>query len=297
MLSSITPSIFPRSLDTELWNRPLNSSLFNRPFGSNLSLRDPFDSSIFSPDFGTTALDLFDPFNEIDRLANRSIRWLNEPSILPSRLMSPLIPQKFRISLDCSGYNENSIKTEVKGNLLKISAKEGGEAQKGKGDYNIREFSKTYDLPEYVDSKKLVSFMTNDGTLVVEFPWKENAMGSVSLLPNIDEKNKTVSLDVVVPDNIDPDKVHVTCKDRDLIVRADYRVKNDDGSTRSRVHYLRRTTLPENTDFNSLKCEAEQNKLHLTAQLGPHQRRRIPITHVDSKSSIEGQQDQSNKMQ
>ena len=115
MLSSITPSIFPRSMDTELWDRPLNSSLFNRPFGSSLSQLDPFGSSVFSPDFGTTALDLFDPFNEIDRLANRNIRWLNEPSILPSRLMSPLIPQKFRISLDCSGYNENSIKTEVKG--------------------------------------------------------------------------------------------------------------------------------------------------------------------------------------
>lgn len=78
----------------------------------------------------------------------------------------------------------------------------------------------------------------------------------------------------------------VTCRDHDVIVRADYRVKNADGSTRSRIHYLRRATLPENTDINGLKCEAENNKLKITAPLGPHHRKRVPI-------EVKGQQPMS----
>lgn len=148
-------------------------------------------------------------------------------------------------------------------------------ADKG-SDYSIREFKKTYDLPDYVDSSKLVSFMTNDGLLVVEFPWKEKA-GGKNLFPSIDNANKKVSLDIEIPENIDPNKINVTCRDHDVIVRADYREKNEDGSTRSKVHYLRRSTFPENSDLSSLKCELENNVLKINANLGPHHRKRVPI--------------------
>lgn len=158
---------------------------------------------------------------------------------------------------------------------MTVSAKEGIPALEG-ADYSIREFKQTYDLPDYVDSSKLVSFMTNDGILVIEFPWKEGV--GKNLFPAVDQKNKTVSLDIDIPDNIDPTKVNVTCRDHDVIVRADYRLKNDDGSTRSKVHYLRRSTFPENTNLSSLKCQLnENNVLQINADLGPHHRKRIPI--------------------
>lgn len=268
--SQITPSFFP-SLDSNIWNRPLGSAL-NRNFQS-----DPWNN------FGPTSLDLFDPFSQVDRLMNRNLSWLNEPDFLPPRVTSPLVPQKYRITLDCGGFNESSINTDVTGDQVIISATEGNPEQKGTGDYTIREFKKTYDLPNYVDKNKLVSFMTNEGLLVVEFPFKEDTVTS-NLFPTVDQVNKKVSLTVNIPDNVDPNRLSVICRDNDLIIRADYRVKNEDGSTRSKVHYLRRATLPENTDFNSMKCEADQNNtLHVTAKLGPHHRKRVQIEFKNSE--------------
>jgi HSP20 family molecular chaperone IbpA len=277
MLSQITPSFFPRSaLDMDSWNRPLSTNIA-RPLGS--ALTDPFlNDPFFTNPLATTSLDLFDPFSDLDRLMGRNINWLTEPDILPSRLRQPLVPQKYRVTLDCTGYNEKSIKTKVKGNQLTISGSEGDESLKGTENYTIREFKRSYDLPDYVDTTKLVSFMTFDGTLVVEFPFKEQ-VGQIAgnQWPVVDEKNKQVTLDMEIPPDVDPEKLNVTCKDMDLIVRADYRVKRDDGSTRSRVHYLRRCTLPENTDFNSLKCEVDKHHLKLSAGLGPHHKKRVPI--------------------
>jgi HSP20 family molecular chaperone IbpA len=247
-------------------------------------MRDPFF------DMGPSALDVFDPFNAMDRLTGQNIRWLSEPDFLPPRLMQPLVPQKYRITLDCSGFSESSIKTNVRGNQLEISAMEGTPEDRSTGNYSLRELKKTYDLPDYVDTSRLVSFMTSDGTLVVEFPWKEDRLGTTSLLPRIDLDNKKVTLDVDIPENIDPAKLHVTCRDHDLIIRADYRVKNEDGSTRSRVHYLRRTTLPENTKFDTLKCETDEKKLSISADLGPHHRTRIPIQHVGVQSIQQAEQ-------
>lgn len=314
MLSQITPSFFPRSaLDMDLLDRP--SSMLARPFANSslLSAADPFRSLSAAADpfrpllraadpfFDTTpsALDVFDPFNEMDRLTGQNIRWLTEPAFLPPRLMQPLVPQKYRITLDCSGFSESSIKTTVKGNKLEISAQEGTEeANRDPQNYSIREIKKTYDLPNYVDTDRLVSFMTSDGMLVVEFPWKEDRLAVTNLMPQIDEANKKVSLNVAIPENIDPSKLHVTCRDHDLIIKADYREKNEDGSTRSKVHYLRRTTLPDNTKWETLKCESDAKNLSICAELGPHRRtRRIPIIQSvgqqqQEQSAIKGKQQQ-----
>jgi len=276
MLSrAIQPSFVPRNpLDTFSYDWPSQSLLPSTQWPMQSMSMTPLQSMMNDPFFSNpSALDVFDPFNELDRMMSNNISWLNEPSTLPSRLRSPIVPQKYRITLDCSGYNESSINTEVKGQKLTISAKEGVPSQEG-GDYSVREFKRTYDLPNYVDSSKLVSFMTNDGLLVVEFPWKE---GGKNLFPSIDQANKKVNLDIDIPENIDPNKINVTCRDHDVIVRADYRVKNEDGSVRSKVHYLRRSTFPENTDLSSLKCELDNNVLKINASLGPHHRKRIPI--------------------
>ena len=80
----------------------------------DLSLRDPFfDTSLDT--MRPSMLDFFDPFNSMDRLMGRNLRWLNEPSMLPSRLMAPIVPQKYRITLDCTGFSESSIKTSITG--------------------------------------------------------------------------------------------------------------------------------------------------------------------------------------
>jgi HSP20 family molecular chaperone IbpA len=76
---------------------------------------------------------------------------------------------------------------------------------------------------------------------------------------------KMVSLNFRVPASIDPAKCHVTIKDRDLIVKAEDKVQRPDGTTK--FYYYKRTTLPENTDFNALKCNWTNHKLSVEAPL------------------------------
>ena len=122
MLSrTIQPSFFPRS-DLDWPSQSLLPSI--QPM-QPLQPLAPMQTMLNDPFFSTpSALDVFDPFNELDRMMSRNISWLNEPSMLPSRLRSPLVPQKYRITLDCSGYNKSSMNTEVQGKLASINKKQ-----------------------------------------------------------------------------------------------------------------------------------------------------------------------------
>jgi hypothetical protein len=85
-----------------------------------------------------------------------------------------------------------------------------------------------------------------------------------------------IVLNVEIPDNIDPSKVTVTLKDRDVIVKADYREQKENKDTA--VYYMRRSTMPINTDFNTLKCTAQNgNQLRIEAKLGENPHKSIPI--------------------
>jgi hypothetical protein len=93
--------------------------------------------------------------------------------------------------------------------------------------------------------------MTAHGELVVEVPLREKGLHiNTALLPKIvDAPNggKQVELKFTVPEKIKPEHVHVSLKDRDLIVRGEEKVEKPDGV--SRFYYYKRSTLPENTDF------------------------------------------------
>ena len=110
--------------------------------------RSMFDMDFWNPSLaGPSTLDLFDAFDDLDRMMSRNLIWLNEPETL--RLSSPKQPvsEKYRITLDCQGFNPNSIKTEIKdNNKLVVSASEGKPS--ATSDYSLREFRKTYDLPK-----------------------------------------------------------------------------------------------------------------------------------------------------
>lgn len=119
MLSrAIQPSYFPRSaMDTSLNDWPTQNLLLSTQWP--MQQMQPMQSMMNDPFFSVpSSLDVFDPFDELDRMMNRNVSWLNEPSMLPSRLRAPLVPQKYRITLDCSGYNESSISTVVKGRII-----------------------------------------------------------------------------------------------------------------------------------------------------------------------------------
>ena len=198
-------------------------------------------------------------------------------------------PQRFRIKVDCREYKPDSIKAELSEDKTKliVKAKEGEENTSEDGDYSIKEFRRSFKLPENVDVEKMTSFVDQDGNLVAEFPLKEIEKSAVvakrkndALLPIVTEENgsKKVKLNLNLPEEIDASKVKVVCKNRDLIIRAEDLVEKPDGV--SKLFYYRRSTLPENTDFDALKCTLENNKLMIEAPYNSEptlNQRTIPI--------------------
>jgi len=285
-MSLIQHSFFPRRMfDMDTWMPSLLSpSLGQSSFGS------PFSQFSTSP----STLDLFDPFDDIDRMMSRNLQWFNRPSSwMPS--ISPSVPQKYRVSVDASGFSPDSIKTEQKEEggkrLLTVHALEHS-GKKGGDDYLRKEMRKTFALPDNIDLDQMASFMTPNGQFVVEYPLRETERTTnLSLLPQIvdaDQGGKQVQMNFPLPMNVDPNKVQVSIKDRDLIMRVEDRQESPDRF--SRTHIYTRTTLPDNTDFSQLRCVFDNNQLSVTAPINQQQPmvggRNIPL-------EIKGQQQQS----
>jgi HSP20 family molecular chaperone IbpA len=244
-MALIPHSFMPRSLfDMNRWANPLNTT-------------------------GATTLDLFDAFDELDHTMGRNMQWLNKPEFMePLALsMGPRVPQKYRIVVDCPGFQASSIKTEVSGDKLIVTGFE--EDKRETDDFFIRELKKTYVLPTRCETDKLVSFMTTPGHLVIEIPMREvETHMNVDLFPKIVdtvEGGKAVTLNFQVPENIHPEKVHIQIKDRDLIVKAEDKLDSKDSMTK--FYYYKRTTLPENTDFDRLECNYDNHKISVRAPL------------------------------
>lgn len=241
------PSI-PRSMfDMDLWHRPIGMDLMRRRL-----------------DFGPSTLDLFDPFDELDQMVSRNLMWLNRPDFI--RPLLPIrVPQKYRITLDCSGYSANSIKTEISDNRIHVTGRE--EEKISNENYSIKEFKKSYELPINAETDKLASFMTSNGQLVIEVPLKtpQLSLNNDDLFPKVSDDGKTISMSFTLPENVDPNKVTVTCKDRDLIVRAEDKIEEKDRM--SQFSYYKRSTLPDHTDFSKISCSLDKNKLSVTAPL------------------------------
>lgn len=244
-MALIPHNVFPRSLfDVDNWFKPTTHGL------------------------PSTHLDLFDPFDELDHTISRNLAWLDKPEFMQPFALVPRVPQKYRITIDVHGYSPKSIKTELKGHRLSVWGKEE-ERHDGGEDFTVKEFKKTYDLPQLAELDKLVSFMAPHGQLVIEVPLKESdSHQNLDLFPRIvDTANggKEVALKFGVPANIDPSKVSVHIKDRDLIVKAEDKIEKPDSI--SKFYYYKRTTLPENTDFDSLKCNYDNHQISVSAPL------------------------------
>jgi HSP20 family molecular chaperone IbpA len=212
----------------------------------------------------TPTLETFDPFDELDNMLGRNLQWLTRPSFLEPLTPTPRIPRKYRVTVDCTGFQPNSIKTNIEQSNLIVTGKEESKADES-GDFSTKEFKKTYKLPSNAEADKLVSFMTRHGKLVVEVPLKAERQHREDLLPIVE--NNQVRMNCSLPKNIDPSKISVTCKDRDLIIKAEDTVEK--GDSVSNVSYYKRCTMPSNTDFDQLKCHFENNQLTVQAPINP----------------------------
>lgn len=254
-MSLIPHSFVPRStFDCDQWFKPVNSWM--QPF---TGLNEQWKKQL-------NTLDMFDPFDALDSTIGHNMQWLNRPEfMLP---MLPKVPQKYRITLDCTGFKPESIKFEWKGFVLTVWAKEEFKCEETK-DFHLKEFKKTYTVPETAECDKMCSFMTGDGKLVIEVPLKETTQHlNTDLFPQIVDTidgGKQMNMKFFVPKNILPEHIHVTIKDRCLIVKAEEKkIKSDGVST---FHYYKKTTLPENTDFEGLKCNYDNHQITVFAPI------------------------------
>jgi len=231
-------------------------------------------------------LEAFDPFDQLDHMVGRNMSWLTKPEHMLMPVM-PKQPQTYRITLDCAGYSPNSIETKFNGNVLTVHGREENKYNET-DDFSIKEFNKTYTVPETAQCDKMVSFMTDEGTLVIEVPLKESTQHmDVDLFPQIVEENggKIMKLNFAVPANIHPENIHINIKDRCLVVKAEEKKVKPDGV--STFHYYKKTTLPENTDFEALKCNYDNHTISVSAPLNmTWAPKKIAIEHKGTQPSI-----------
>jgi HSP20 family molecular chaperone IbpA len=227
-----------------------------------------FPRSMFDMDtwFNPT-LDNFDPFDEMDRMLSRNLEWINRPSFLEPMPVIPKVPRKYRVTVDCAGYAPSSLKTEIIDGKLVVHGKEDTKTKSG--DFSTKEFRKTYKLPKHCETDKMISFVTPMGLMVVEVPLKLETGTVEDLVPKIvdTKEGKRVEMVCTLPTEVNPEKLEVTCKDRDIIIKGEDVQEKPDSV--SRFHYYKRCTLPENTDLSAVKCTMENKKLKIEAPINP----------------------------
>jgi HSP20 family molecular chaperone IbpA len=210
--------------------------------------------SIFNMDLWTKRENL-DPFDYFEKMISRNLNWFDKQ-----------LPEKFRVTLDCSGFKSESIKTDIKNNLLIVTGNEEERKLNDNNDYSVKQFKKTYKLPSNAEKSKLVSFMTSNGRFVIEVPLKSNQKNKLNdLFPKISQDKKSFNMNILLPKFTDPTKINVICKDRHLVVKYEDNTEKDNNF--SKVKFVKSVLLPENTQFNSLNYEYENNVLSITALL------------------------------
>jgi HSP20 family molecular chaperone IbpA len=237
------------------------------------------------------SLDLFDPFDETDVASDRmqnALQWLQDPP----RLQRELCPvtghkkrphsDKFRVTLDVTGYRPEDLSVKVVGRKLFIDGKQ--EFREGE-DFSVKEMRKTYDIPENASFEHMTSFLTAKGTLVVEFPLitqqKERddhhhqlqQYGANVKEFNFDEFFKS-AFEPKISDDVEkggkkidlsldmhgfkPEQIQIHLKDHDLIVQAESATSDKQHTARSYIY--KAITLPPNIDIEHMRSFLHNGK-------------------------------------
>jgi len=251
-----------------------------------------FPRNLFDFDnFFGRSLDLFDPFDEVDLASHQmqnALQWLQDPP----RLQRELCPitghkkrahsDKFRVTLDVTGYKPEDLSVKVVGRKLFIDGKQ--EFRDGE-DFSVKEMRKVYDLPENASLEHLTSFLTAKGTLVVEFPlitqlkerddhhhqlqqagdhvkeFNFDEFFKSAFAPKVsddqEKKGKKIDLSLDMT-GFRPDQIQIHLKDHDLIVQAESSSPNKQHTARSYIY--KAVTLPLNVDIEHMRSFLHDGK-------------------------------------
>ncbi|CAF0882186.1 unnamed protein product [Adineta steineri] len=237
------------------------------------------------------SLDVFDPFDEVDLASHRmqnALQWLQDPP----RAQRELCPvtghkkrahtDKFRVTLDVTGYKPEDLSVKVIGRKLFIDGKQ--ELRDGE-DFSTKEMRKTYELPDNASLEHMTSFLTAKGTLVVEFPlitvhkerddhhhqlqkygankkdFNFDEFFKSSFEPKITDSTETggkkidMSLDMT---GFKPNQIQLHLKDHDLIVQAESSATDKHHTGRSYIY--KAITLPPNIDVEHMRSFLHDGK-------------------------------------
>ena len=82
--------------------------------------------------------------------------------------------------------------------------------------------------------------------------------------PTVSDDGKSVSLKFKFPDHVDSNKINVSTQDRDIIVKVQDKIEKDNSSTE--YSYYHRSSLPPNTDFESMKAFMNDDNKDISIQ-------------------------------
>lgn len=174
-----------------------------------------------------------------------------------------MLPQIYRIVIDCGclGFDPKLLKTainRVQDNTHLIVC---SDIRRG------CQFKRSYTLPKEVVSRKMKKYVTPNGQLVIEFCYLDTPTSlALNLQPKICNapEGKCVHVHVPIPDFVDPSKVQLQVKGRELIVRLEERIIPHCDSA-GRVLYHNRVKLPDNTNVSAISAKSDKHKLTIVA--------------------------------
>ena len=198
--------------------------------------------------------------------------------------------RKFQVSFDVSQFNAEEINVQNKDRKLVVHAK---HEEKGPGKSVCREFSRSVDIPKYVDPEQLTCTLSNDGILQIEAPCPEPDVQKVThqssfssmhmeppsfdpapstsptltgpILTETDGSRK-FKISVDIGGEFLPEDVVVKTIDKKLLVQARHETKTA-GRTSSK-EFSRQFDLPENVDPNLVTASmTDDGKLIIEAPI------------------------------
>jgi hypothetical protein len=262
------------------WSQQPSQSIFNM---------NPLDfiSNLVSP-----MLDIVSPLEDIKNLMSQGARMYRQtPSVLPkivqkqwTRKTTPssvkrggqLLPQKYRIVIDCTGIcDPNTLRTNIKRVQDNKHLIVSSDLKKG------CQFKRSYTLPHECETAKMTKYVTPQGQLVIEFNYMDVPL-SLAIVPQHEicttaEHGKCVHVRVPVADFVEPAKVKVHVKGRNLFVHFEERIVPF-GDFCSRVIYHTRIQLPQNVNLNTITAKSDKHKLTILAPIGVKKGVTAPIS-------------------
>lgn len=199
-------------------------------------------------------------YNSFDSVFNRH-NWLQRPSNLFYTFMKPKIAIKYRVTVDIFGYHPKSVTIEIKEEkLMVVSARHLARNEQGV-EYTVKEFKKTYKVPDNAIVENLTSYVAEGRFLVIEIPLRQQE--AIAAPEPVDDKMFKISC--ILPEGLDTNKLNVSCKGHDLTVKAEDNKENE--KSVSSVFFYQNYKLPENADVSAIKCVLSENRLNIQAPL------------------------------